>query len=238
MERPIFFTEKSDKNEKWVGKLKQKWVECMKKQDLTVKEESDLGPFFVYTSNIDSHSLKAGLFNNNEVYEIHGSTEKWQCSDCCSLKTWNLPENYTFKVDPVTMRSNGDLLPPCPDCGKPSRPWVLMFSDMSWNGAADSRQRYSAWRESVRELLAEDPSLKLVIIEVGAGTNVPSVRAQSESFCRELIEEQANCTVVRINPDFPHTDDKKVGEHLISIMGRGLPTLSKIDELINTYKNK
>jgi NAD-dependent SIR2 family protein deacetylase len=29
------------------------------------------GSFFVYTSNVDNHSIKAG-FHKNEVYEIHG----------------------------------------------------------------------------------------------------------------------------------------------------------------------
>ena len=37
-------------------------------------------PFFVYTSNVDSHSISSGLVDPEHVFEIHGSMKRWQCS--------------------------------------------------------------------------------------------------------------------------------------------------------------
>jgi len=84
--------------------------------------------------------------------------------------------------------------------------------------------------------LLEEENLKLVILEVGAGTNVPTVRSTTEGLGRSLSVDQ--CTVVRINPDFPHSDDNNVKGKLISIMEQGLPALTKIDQQINDLLNK
>lgn len=56
------------------------------------------GAFFVYTSNVDNHSIKTG-FNPNEVYEIHGTTENWQCSKTCTSAFWQAPKNFKFQVN-------------------------------------------------------------------------------------------------------------------------------------------
>jgi len=60
--------------------------------------------FFVFTSNVDAHSVKAG-FSPNEVYEIHGTTELWQCARSCEGDIWSAPPNFLFEVDKKTMRA-------------------------------------------------------------------------------------------------------------------------------------
>lgn len=223
----LFNGQKTTKNEEWIDKLNESFIRRMKEHYVHRENFEEIAPFFIYTSNIDSHSMKPGLFVEHEVYEIHGSTEKWQCSDCCTLKKWDLPANYTFEINMNTMKSNPTDLAPCPDCGKPSRPWVLMFGDMMWNGAAYMRHRYSSWRESIVEI-ANEYDLKVVVLEVGAGTNVPTVRLQSESVVRDI--KTGNCKLIRINPDFPHSGDALVENHVVGIMEKGLPALTKINE--------
>ena len=48
------------------------------------------------------------------------------------------------------------------------------------------------------DALAADRSKRLVVIEIGAGTAVPSVRDAGESLLRRAGSRQ--CTLVRINP--------------------------------------
>jgi len=229
--KDTFFHQNSEKISKWSQKLQQKFIKKMYEHfSMKVDKDDVVGPFFVYTSNIDSHSLRPGLFEEKEVYEIHGATEKWQCSALCSLEKWSLPDNFTFKVNMASMRSNPSAVAPCPKCGKPSRPWVYMFGDLEWAGADDSMVRYTAWREAVVEIIVEE-KLKLVILEVGAGTNVPTVRGASEGICEKL--DKSHCTLIRINPEFPHTDSDKTQDKIISIMECGLPAITKINEMMN-----
>ena len=77
---------------------------------------TEIGPFYIYTSNVDSHSEKAG-FKEYEVEEIHGSIEVWCCQDGCSSSStafpspiddlyWPVPSNFRFVVDQSTMLAN------------------------------------------------------------------------------------------------------------------------------------
>jgi hypothetical protein len=78
-------------------------------------------------------------------------------------------------------------LPACPRCGALARPNVLMFNDGSWLDARTAAQygRFEAWLRQAQ---------RLVVIELGAGTDVPSVRRMGESLGAPLI---------RINPREP-----------------------------------
>ena len=67
-----------------------------------------------------------------------------------------------------------------------------------------------AWRPRVRRALAAERERHLVVLEVGAGTAVPSVRNEAESY----LEHQAarrQCTVVRINPTPVRGDNSTPG---------------------------
>jgi NAD-dependent SIR2 family protein deacetylase len=75
-------------------------------------------------------------------------------------------------------------LPRCPHCGALARPNILMFGDGRWLDARteDQYARLERWRAPVGNL---------AVIELGAGTDVPSVR--------HLCESQG-APLVRINP--------------------------------------
>ena len=57
-----------------------------------------IGPFYIYTSNVDAHSEKSG-FNEQEVYEIHGTSEEFQCVENCCDISWEIPRDFRFVVD-------------------------------------------------------------------------------------------------------------------------------------------
>lgn len=149
---------------------------------------------FIVTSNVDGQFQKAG-FAEEVICEVHGSIHHLQCLTPCSLAIW--PNKEKIPVNEGTMRSRA--IPSCIRCGGVARPNILMFGDFSWLSDRTSRQE-----ERYHHFLATQRDRKIVVIELGAGTAIPTIRATSE---RLGASHQA--TVVRINPreaqiDPPH----------------------------------
>ncbi len=145
--------------------------------------------YFVYTSNVDGHFRKAG-FDTDKIYEIHGSINHLQCSENCQSKIWKADFNK-FEIDEEKFEAVGDL-PQCPDCKSIARPNILMFGDWNWESkrSAEQSAKFSKWIQSLKRKNA-----KLVIIELGAGVAIPSVRIASEQLVREI-----DAKLIRINP--------------------------------------
>ena len=148
------------------------------------------GGCFVFTSNVDGHFQRAG-FDAERIVECHGSLEHLQCMRYCTHEIWSAPPE-PIDIDELTFRARPPL-PGCPSCGGLSRPNVLMFGDGEWleHRAEQQFSRYTAWRRQTR-------GSRLVVIEVGAGTAVPTVRIECES---------AGGTLIRINPREPEVRD-------------------------------
>lgn len=143
---------------------------------------------FVFTSNVDGHFQRAG-FSEDNVLECHGSIHHLQCVDSCCDAIWS--ETLQLDVDLETLKARGDL-PACPHCGGLARPNILMFGDFAWQPQRCDRQgaRYSEWLSGLAGSGAE-----LAVIEVGAGTAVPTVRYECEGRVRQLAG-----SLLRINP--------------------------------------
>jgi NAD-dependent SIR2 family protein deacetylase len=142
---------------------------------------------FVFTSNVDGHFGQAG-FAAERVVECHGSLEWLQCLRSCGAPLFSAA-GHSVAVDPVTFRATG-ALPACPRCGGLARPNVLMFGDWGWDGRRTTAQesRLQAWLRGL-------PSgSRLLVVECGAGTAVPTVRAFGERLTRAR-----GATLVRIN---------------------------------------
>jgi len=117
----------------------------------------------------------------------------------------------------------------CKNCGEVARPAVLMFGDDSWIPTREQKSRYECWSSTARKLCRHG-GRRLVILEIGAGTNVPSVRYNSQIMLRAI---SGNATLIRINVDYPRGEG-----NVISIMERGLPALKLIDETIKLITNQ
>jgi NAD-dependent SIR2 family protein deacetylase len=143
---------------------------------------SMVGEYFVFTSNVDGQFQQAG-FDPDRIVECHGSIHHLQCLEPCSDQIWPA-DGVRPEVDESECRMTSPL-PRCERCGAIARPNILMFGDSGWNGARSAKQqaRYAAWRRSVK---------KPVVIELGAGTAIPSVR---------VFGERQNAPLIRINPD-------------------------------------
>jgi len=139
---------------------------------------------FVLTSNVDGQFAKAG-YSGDRVCEIHGSIHHLQCMRGCTDEIWPA-EDFAPEIDEekCLLRS---ALPACPRCKGLARPNILMFGDWGW---IESRQQvqYAALHAWLRKLT------RPVIVEIGAGTAIPSVRHFGEA---------ARGTLIRINPTEP-----------------------------------
>ncbi|MGA6165607.1 SIR2 family NAD-dependent protein deacylase [Amycolatopsis magusensis] len=162
----------------------------------------------VFTSNVDGQFQQAG-WPDGHVGEVHGSIHHLQCFTGCTDRIW--PADVEVDVDPETMRARHPL-PACPDCGGLARPNILMFGDFGWlPGRSDGPlTALTAWRRKHRDL---------VVVELGAGQAVPTVRRYAE------LASAATGRLIRINP---READVRHGRG-VSLPLTSLDALSRID---------
>jgi len=167
---------------------------------------------FAYTSNVDGHFQKAG-FRGSRVCEVHGSIHHLQCLDGCLSDLWAAAD-----LEPVIDEDRclwTSPLPKCPHCGGLARPNILMFGDADWLSVRTAGQRavFDHWRREI-----EHP----VVIEIGAGTSVSTIRRFSET---------QGCPLVRINPR-----GAEVPRDHIGIESGALDALLTLSGILGTYR--
>lgn len=162
---------------------------------------------FVFTSNVDGQFQKAG-FPEDRVHECHGSIHALQCLDGCTQDTWSAKELHP-RVNERTSELESPM-PRCPRCGALARPNILMFGDWAWVDVPyeQQRQRLAAWIATVP---------KIVVVELGAGKALPTVRRFSERNAAQRL--------VRINPREPNTNPL----HGVGFEGEAAATLKLLD---------
>jgi NAD-dependent SIR2 family protein deacetylase len=109
-------------------------------------------------------------------------------------------------------------IPHCPDCGGVSRPNILMFGDGSW--LPDRTEVQESRLDRFLDNLGDRPT---AVIEIGAGSAIPTIRAFSE----RLGWSHENATVIRINPREPD-----IKHPHISLACTALAGLREIDRLL------
>lgn len=163
----------------------------------------------VITSNIDGQFQKAG-FAEDRIVEIHGSLHHMQCYEPCKPELWTNDE--TVEVNMETMRA--DRVPECRLCHGIARPNILMFCDFQWIPVRSNQQQRSFdqcshWSNAL-------------IIEMGAGKGIPTIRWMGEKMCRDH-----GATLVRINPREPQVNSPN-----LSIQSTALEALTRINALL------
>ncbi|MFK5970147.1 MAG: Sir2 family NAD-dependent protein deacetylase [Candidatus Marithrix sp.] len=175
-----------------------------------LKKWSENKETFIFTSNVDGHFQKK-LFPDDSIYECHGSINYLQCNAGCFGKIWPLVD-LDIEVDENTLMASGDL-PKCPKCDSIARPNILMFEDYDWKArrAIIQRYNYENWK-------IKNQDKKIVVVELGAGKAIPTVRHVSQSMPGKLV---------RINPR-----DSDGLDGTISIALGSLEALKAIDILL------
>lgn len=161
----------------------------------------------VFTSNVDGQFQKSGV-PEAHVTECHGSIHHLECLDDCGEPVWSA-DALVPDIDEEACEWRG-ALPTCPGCGGLARPNILMFHDGGWDG-----RRYEPAESALQDWL--DRTYRLVVIEIGAGTEIPSARRFGEA---------TRAPLVRINP---READVARGAD-VSIAAGALAALRAIDE--------
>jgi NAD-dependent SIR2 family protein deacetylase len=161
---------------------------------------------FVFTSNVDGQFQTAG-FAEAQVSECHGSIHHLQCLDVCHDGIWRA-DDFDPELDEEHCLLTSEF-PRCPRCQAMARPNILMFGDWQWLSERSDAQerRLRAWLRPVERLL---------VIEIGAGTTIPTARLMGERLPGKMI---------RINPGEPQLPKGKG----VSIADSGLAALRAIE---------
>lgn len=164
----------------------------------------------VFTSNVDGQFQRAG-FAPEKVHECHGSIHVLQCLEPCCDLVWSA-DDLIPEVDDANCLLLNEA-PRCPYCGGLARPNILMFDDYSWlePPTAESRSRLDEWTGLRSDIL---------VIEVGAGTDIPTARRFGERHAAYFIRINARQAGVR------------GGNRNVGLEGTALETLAAIEQAI------
>ncbi|MGE3106191.1 MAG: NAD-dependent deacetylase [Lysobacterales bacterium] len=167
----------------------------------------------VFTSNVDGQFQRAG-FDPARIHECHGSIHHLQCTALCSGAVWPA-EGFVPEID-ETRCVLDNAAPTCPRCGALARPNILMFDDYDWVERPSSLQsmRLEGWLHGL---------VRPLLIEIGAGTAIPSVR----DFSRRL-QAGRGARLIRINPD----DATVASDQDVALPLAALPALRAIADAL------
>jgi NAD-dependent SIR2 family protein deacetylase len=155
---------------------------------------------FVQTSNCDFLHLKAGI-ESTAIEEIHGSLMNLQCSKPCSENIISVDETFLKRLE-----TEPDWVPQCPKCQKCClRPNVMIFGDGQLVEdvihAQDGRKQdfvQNFHKSNMAAGISQDwgnrQTKNMVVLEVGAGVVVPSIRYYAEQHA------EASSALIRVNP--------------------------------------
>ena len=151
---------------------------------------------YVFTSNVDG-AFQAAQFPPETVSEVHGSLLWMQCIKKCGIGIFS-SDKIRPVIDETTMRARQPL-PKCPACGALARPNILMFGDQNW----DNRRSHSSAAKMNEWLQTLKPN-QLVIVELGAGVAIPTIRVFSEQMAHMCDGKLIRINVRDLETPKPH----------------------------------
>mmetsp|Transcript_1681 Transcript_1681/g.3823 ORF Transcript_1681/g.3823 Transcript_1681/m.3823 type:complete len:506 (+) Transcript_1681:16-1533(+) len=199
--------------------------------------------------NILQH-MPPGLDEEGWSLNVSGADDDYGGGDGDSDNNTNNSKEDTENSIPVV----GNW-PRCGYCKALSRPSILMFADQGWKYDMSQYKRWQLWKEAVLDLsrlrTPEDKAsvavtadgdrsgdddtatrLKVCILEIGCGLNVPTCRWTTEGMVEEVLAKGGHPTLIRINPDIPNAHPHSISEnYIISIKSKGLEAIRRIDKI-------
>lgn len=152
--------------------------------------------YMYMTSNIDGQVIKSG-FNQNNIYQTHGSLHHIQCIKNCENSIiepfYEEYENININSETLKVNNLSDI-PKCKYCKGLCRPNVSFFTDTQYtfNNQRIVKQKikFMKW---LNKFINTDK--KLLVVEIGCGKSIHSLRWESE-----YLKTLKNITLIRINP--------------------------------------
>lgn len=124
--------------------------------------------YFVITTNVDHCFQKAG-FDKERLFYTQGDYGLFQCSEPCTPVTYDNEEMVRNMMEQqADMRIPSELIPKCPNCGKPLtmnlRSDDKFVEDEGWDRAAERYNEFLRTRTG-----------KILFLELGVGYNTPTI---------------------------------------------------------------
>jgi len=159
---------------------------------------------FVLTSNADGMFEQNG-FDTGKIYTAQGDYSRFQCLSRCTEQVWPARpfiDRALPQIDPLTMEiADPDAIPMCPNCGGQV---VMNVRGGGW--FIETPHMESAKR--FQEFVARSRGRKLVILEIGAGFNTPSV---VRFRCEAIAKQNPSSKFIRINATHPELTTVDLG---------------------------
>jgi len=210
--------------------------------------------FVVNAKTMVAPSTRSMTTGAGEVKSTEGSTTQEDEKDDSSMNevprighTMGLQRTEPLRNMPAAKdtkgwcQEEGSNWPSCGHCNGRARPAILMFGDSHWQYDRSQHARWDLWREAVWELCenrrnlgGDAEPLKVCILEIGCGMNVPTGRMTSEDMVETIQTKGGEATLVRINPDFPLVSDTSIAQNSIPIKSRGLQAIKQINLVYST----
>lgn len=123
--------------------------------------------YFVLTTNVD-HQFQTAGFDKHRLFYTQGDYGLFQCSHC--RKTFDNEESISrMFTQQDNMRIPTELIPKCPDCGKPLtlnlRSDDKFVEDDGWHTASKRYEDY----------IRRHKKGQILYLELGVGMNTPSI---------------------------------------------------------------
>jgi NAD-dependent SIR2 family protein deacetylase len=172
------------------------------------------GKTFVVTSNCDQLHSKSGA-DAGHLREIHGSLGMLQCCRPCSSDLYPVNEKVIQKLKD---ENDHDWVPRCPKCKHHClRPNVMIFGDnaLVTDMIDDKERNYFDFKLKAGN--------NFVVLEIGAGAVVPSIRFEAESLGKRGKGQ------IRINPSAEECFDCGVDDFkYFGLISTSVPALEGI----------
>ena len=181
--------------------------------------------YFVYTSNLDTMRRRSG-FSNDNVIEYHGSLDYLQ-SGSKDGPVWkiDLEKINKIKFNKETFEVSKSDIPVSHYDNKYARPNVCFFNDDNYFNTSIFNKKDKIFCDWYMNL--EKKNKKLVTIEIGAGTIVPTIREKSEELFNDhaIRTSDEKSILIRINPNEFNVPENP---NAISIKMNGLEAIEKL----------
>lgn len=199
------------------------WRAPLNKTPFVVDPKSMRAPQMTDTISVEENVLSEQDEDTNDSVAHIGQTKgSGERSDMLKF----MPETK----ETLWTQETGCNWPRCHLCDSWARPAILMFGDFGWKYDRSQEIRYDTWMDTVLEMCKEK-ELKVCILEIGCGFNVPTCRFVSETMVDEVIPRGSEATLIRVNLDDPTAPPYSTAEdHIIPIKTSGLNAICKINE--------
>lgn len=239
--------EKIDKNIRHYNKLYYYY-----KEDY----QSFSSPLFLLTSNVDHHFFNYG-FDSKLIYEIHGNCDYIQCANekCSNMKPWLItPPDFRFNVPKDKLLYNvnyseDNKLLFCQKCDCLGRPNVMMFDDTTYYHNTIAYKTYKLWELGVEELVKNNDNISVIILEIGCGNRVPTLRMESNDIIESILSKndgyepqytedgRPKIKTIRVNLDECYCDDGCVEANYLCIKDTALHFMERVDSVMKNGLN-